>query len=263
MTNDTPFNKITKTALYLEVANQIKKTILGGKFQPGEKLPSERDLAKAFGVGRPAIREALMTLSERGLVEMNRGTKGNLVKKPDLLQGVSAMREQMSWLIQVNESTIAHFWDVVPHLVGMVANAALGKLKETDWQRIEQLLDDMADKIDDFPALLKGLTEIVRIEAQSSGNPVVYMLWQLFLDVLENEFPPLVKKVEPDGKGHMVLEFHRKMVEALRKEDEEEIERLVRKRRIYLRDAFPLERNSGCESECNSDPPFGQIGIEN
>jgi DNA-binding FadR family transcriptional regulator len=245
MQKNIPFNKITKTALYLEVATQIKKAILGGIFQPGEKLPSERDLAEAFGVGRPAIREALMTLSERGLVEMNRGTKGNLVKKPDLLQGVSAMREQMSWLIQVSESTIAHFWDVIPYLIGMVAHAAVGKLKESDWQRVDQLLDDMADKIDDFPALLKGLTEIVRIEAQASGNPVVYMLWQLFLDVLEKEFPPLVKMVEPDGRGHLVLEFHRNMVEALRKEDEDEIERLARKRRIYLRDAYPFERNSG------------------
>lgn len=245
MTNKTPFNKITKTALYSEVATQIKKVILGGEFKPGEKLPSERDLAEAFGVGRPVIREALMTLSERGLVEMNRGTKGNIVKKPDLLQGVSAMREQMSWLIQVNESTIAHFWDVVPYLIGIVAHAALGKLKENDWQQIEQLLDGMADKIDDFPALLKGLTQIVSIEAQASGNPVVYMLWQLFLDVLEKEFPPLVKMVEPDGRGHMVLEFHRNMVEALRKEDEDEIERLVRKRRIYLRDAYPFERNPG------------------
>jgi len=247
MQKNTPFNKLVKTSLYLEIATQIKKAILGGYYRPGEKLPSERDLAEAFGVGRPAIREALMTLSERGLVEMNRGSKGNLVKKPDLLQGVSAMREQMSWLIQVSESTIAHFWDVVPYLIGMVAHAALGKLKESDWQRIDQLLDDMADKIDDFPALLKGLTEIVRIEAQGSGNPVVYMLWQLFLDVLEKEFPPLVKMVEPDGKGHLVLEFHRNMVEALRKEDEGEIERLVRNRRIYLRDAYPFERdfNSG------------------
>jgi len=243
MQKNTPFNKLVKTSLYLEIATQIKKAILGGYYQPGEKLPSERDLAEAFGVGRPAIREALMTLSERGLVEMNRGSKGNLVKKPDLLQGVSAMREQMSWLIQVSESTIAHFWDVVPYLIGMVAHAALGKLKESDWQRIDQLLDDMADKVDDFPALLKGLTEIVRIEAQASGNPVVYMLWQLFLDVLEKEFPPLVKMVEPDGKGHLVLEFHRNMVEALRKEDDGEIERLVRNRRIYLRDAYPFERN--------------------
>ena len=243
MPKKTPFNKLVKTSLYLEIATQIKKSILGGYYQPGEKLPSERDLAEVFGVGRPAIREALMTLSERGLVEMNRGRKGNLVKKPNLLQGVSAMREQMSWLIQVSESTIAHFWDVVPYLIGMVAHAAIGKLKESDWQRIDQILDNMQNKLDDFPAILKGLTEIICIEAQASGNPVIYMLWQLFSDVLEKEFPSLVKMVEPDGRGHMILQFHRNMVEALRKEDLDEIERLVRERCIYLRDAYPFERN--------------------
>lgn len=239
MAEQSPFKKITHNSLSFEVADKIKDAILSGFYQPGDKLPSERNLAEVFGVGRPTIREAVKTLSERGLVEINRGSKGTTVKKPDLLQGVSSMREQMSWLIQVNESTIADFWEVIPYLICMIAHAAAGKLKDHHNLKIDQLLDQMESQLADFPEILRGLNEIIRIEAEASENVVAYMLWELFRDVLEKQFPPLVKIVEPSGKGVLALQFHKDLVSAVRQEDHDKIDLIVRKRWLYLREAYP------------------------
>lgn len=60
--------------LYLEVANQIENLITSGQIKPGERLPSERDLAARFEVSRPTIREAMIALEIAGLVEIRTGS---------------------------------------------------------------------------------------------------------------------------------------------------------------------------------------------
>ena len=48
--------------LYQQVANAIAESIREGEFQPGHRLPSERDLAEEYKVSRPTVREALTVL---------------------------------------------------------------------------------------------------------------------------------------------------------------------------------------------------------
>src|SRR5438132_472499 len=52
-----------------DVATELEEHVLSGALPAGAKLPSERQLAVQFGVGRPLVREALRTLAERGLGE--------------------------------------------------------------------------------------------------------------------------------------------------------------------------------------------------
>jgi GntR family transcriptional regulator, sialic acid-inducible nan operon repressor len=65
-----------------EVADRIEKMIAAGEFGSGEQLPSEKDLSQMFGVGRPAVREALFILQQDGLVEIANGTRAR-VTRPD------------------------------------------------------------------------------------------------------------------------------------------------------------------------------------
>ena len=70
------FKPIQQLRLWEEVAEQIKDSILSGDFKPGDKLPSERELAEQFKVGRIAIREALRSIANSGFVEMRYGAAG-------------------------------------------------------------------------------------------------------------------------------------------------------------------------------------------
>src|SRR5260370_19440069 len=56
-----------------DVFEQIVAEVLSGEMQPGESLPSERQLAEVLGVSRPAVREALKRLTAAGLVEVRQG----------------------------------------------------------------------------------------------------------------------------------------------------------------------------------------------
>lgn len=60
------------------VAEEIDKMIASGEFRVGDQLPSEKDLMQRFGVGRPAVREALFLLEQQGLVETTNGVRARL-----------------------------------------------------------------------------------------------------------------------------------------------------------------------------------------
>src|SRR5690606_41399565 len=63
----------TSPKLYQRVANSIVAEIRSGKYPRGERLPPERELAEEFGVSRPTVREAMIALEIRGIVEARRG----------------------------------------------------------------------------------------------------------------------------------------------------------------------------------------------
>lgn len=60
--------------LYAQVASGITADIVNGAYPVGSRLPSERDLALAFGVSRPSIREAIIALEVDGMVEVRMGS---------------------------------------------------------------------------------------------------------------------------------------------------------------------------------------------
>src|SRR5215218_9691449 len=59
--------------LYRRLADSIAAEIEAGKYQVGERLPTERELAEAFGVSRPTLREALIALEMLGMIEARHG----------------------------------------------------------------------------------------------------------------------------------------------------------------------------------------------
>lgn len=55
------------------ITDQVERLIVEGVLKPGDPIPSERDLAKQLGVSRPSLREALLVLESRGLLQAKRG----------------------------------------------------------------------------------------------------------------------------------------------------------------------------------------------
>lgn len=61
---------------------QIVERIVSGALEAGEKLPSENDLCRAYGVSRPVIRETLMRLQADGLVHTRQGVGSFIRRRP-------------------------------------------------------------------------------------------------------------------------------------------------------------------------------------
>lgn len=58
----------SRSPLYMEIANELKKRIINGDYVPGEQLPSEPELAAHFGVSRGTLREALSVLEKESVI---------------------------------------------------------------------------------------------------------------------------------------------------------------------------------------------------
>jgi GntR family transcriptional repressor for pyruvate dehydrogenase complex len=75
------FNTIMQTdkKLYKKIVKQIEKLLANGTLLPGDKLPSEKEIAKKTMTSRASVREALCALKILGVVDSERG-KGNFIK---------------------------------------------------------------------------------------------------------------------------------------------------------------------------------------
>lgn len=60
--------------LYEQISEKLARSIAEGKYEIGQRLPSERELAQTFGVSRPTVREAIIALELDGLVEVRLGS---------------------------------------------------------------------------------------------------------------------------------------------------------------------------------------------
>ena len=69
---------ITRRKLSDEVFDRLKRMITNGEVRPGDAMPSERELMERFGVGRPAIREAMQSLSNLGLLTISHGERARV-----------------------------------------------------------------------------------------------------------------------------------------------------------------------------------------
>ena len=83
--------------LHEQVAERLQAMILERQMQPGDRLPSERELQAMYGIGRPAVREALLLLERSGLIALRRGNPAMVI---------SANPES---IIREMQPSVAHF----------------------------------------------------------------------------------------------------------------------------------------------------------
>jgi DNA-binding FadR family transcriptional regulator len=81
MTNKTSIMIIQKKSLADMIAETLKQQITEGTYRVGDKLPTEPELMKTFGVGRSSIREAVKLLVNMGVVRVQQGS-GTFVAVP-------------------------------------------------------------------------------------------------------------------------------------------------------------------------------------
>src|SRR5688572_14610888 len=77
------FQRVSTGRISEEIVEQVKLAIREGRLEPGDRLPSERELTTQFGVSRMSVRDALRILEAGDLIEIRVGARGGaFVKAP-------------------------------------------------------------------------------------------------------------------------------------------------------------------------------------
>ena len=133
-----PFLRVTPEKLSQSVVRQIEQLILRGILRPGERLPSERDLAEKLGVSRPSLRDAISELADRGLLASRAGS-GVFVAE---VLG-SAFSPALIDLFSTHEEAVFDYIAFRRDMEGMAAERAARLGSETDLRVIDTIFRKM------------------------------------------------------------------------------------------------------------------------
>jgi GntR family transcriptional repressor for pyruvate dehydrogenase complex len=177
------------------------------EFHPGDKLPAERALAKSFGVSRSSVREAIRTLSEKGLLESRQGD-GTYLCKPckDSLKDalITAVGEESNLFDSVMEFRMVFEPNVAELAASRITKERLDQLKVvTCNQHLCYLSQEDDTNLD---------AEFHQLIAESTGNP-------LFIETAKKLTKAYCKGRNPDLRDHgwkkKSLDGHLRIIEAL------------------------------------------------
>lgn len=164
------------------VADEIEKLIVNNALKEGDTLPSERELMSAFDVGRPSVREALMKLSQKGLVEIKSGEKTRVTRPTTetLLGNISGVA--IGLLSQEKEKhQFEHMRQIFE--IAMVREAARVRTDE-DIKRLAMVLNHNKAACADNDRFVETDIEFHLCIIEMIKNPMISSLYQSLISWL-------------------------------------------------------------------------------
>ena len=204
---------IQRRKLSHEVLERLQTRLRAGEWPPGAQLPSERELMAAFGVGRPAIREALQSLERMGLITITHGERARVasISAQNVIDQVGEMVQQM---LTTSPETMAQFRDARLFFETGMVRIAAERATAQDVARIRAALDaQRAAHIDDF---LRCDMEFHRAIVATTGNPIFVGIQQAIFDWLKEFQYSLVRL---PGAEKLTIAEHTKIVERIAAHD--------------------------------------------
>lgn len=170
-----------KVKIAERVAAELRREIVTGKLQPGDKLHSERDLQDQFGISRPTLREALRMLESESLIVVARGQYGGARVTE---QDPTVIARQVGACLQMQGTTLRDVWQarsiIEPGAARMLAenpsDEAIAAMREN--------VADAQTAIDDPVAYGTLTNEFSLILTRHCGNQTLHVLATLIQDIV-------------------------------------------------------------------------------
>jgi DNA-binding FadR family transcriptional regulator len=230
-----PIRKIVRRKLSDEVFDRLLKDIETGGYAPNAHIPSERELMAAYGVGRPAIREAMQRLEKLGLIVITHGERAR-VSQPTVAEVIGQIGHAARHILATQPQSLTQLQDARSFFeIGMVREAAR-VAQSADIERLESALDRQTSYLTkDSARFVAADMEFHTTIALITGNAVLEAVSRAMLQWLSTFHASLLL-----WKGHetMTLEEHRIILDAIVAHDENTAAAAMRMHLQRSRDLF-------------------------
>ncbi|WP_241737607.1 FadR/GntR family transcriptional regulator [Neptunicella marina] len=203
---------IKSDRLYMKVAEQLRSLVDKGQIKPGERFPSERELADKLGVSRPTIREAMIALELSGVIEIRTGS------------GIYVTQQKQPVERELSDKGIGLFEIMEIRYIIEAEACALAASRITDEQltRLREAVRAMEEEEKQPNASEKADCAFHMIIAEAAQNSaileVVKWLWELRnQSELSTRF---LARIRQEGVHPSIAE-HRKILQALEQRNPE------------------------------------------
>lgn len=193
------------------VRDALLAHIRDGSLSPGDPLPSEREMMRRFGVGRPSIREAMQSLETAGLVDIRHGDRAR-VAEPSLGRMADRIGDTIRHLLINSPADLENLKDARVLIETEHARLAARRRSRADVARLARIVEAQ-DAAEADPARFVTLDgEFHREVATIAGNPLLTALTEAVFTWL-SEFHP--RSVRVPGLERLTLDEHRAIVTAI------------------------------------------------
>lgn len=163
-----PIDLSQREGTTISISRQLLDYLLSGRVQPGDRLPPERKLAEALGVGRSVVREALKSLTLLGLLEVRLGD-GTYVKRID----AEILPQSIEWGLVLGARHVVDLLEARRHLDVILAGLAALRRDERDVADLRALLGTMKSGHRDAVRFASAHAAFLRAVAEVAGNDVL------------------------------------------------------------------------------------------
>ncbi len=190
--------------LYERITQQIERRIVSGDLKIGDQLPPERELAEQFGVSRTAVREAVKTLRQKGLVEVQPG-RGTFITNGT----TRAVRHSLGLMMMIGYATgSGHLVEVREILEPEIAALAAARASADHIAVMREAVATMDAALEDPDKFIEADLDFHLALAEASQNALIPTLIDSIVDLLREQRKRIFRVSGGPERG----QFHHKRI---------------------------------------------------
>jgi len=177
------YKPLQSSKVFERIAEQIEQRILSGELRSGDRLPTERELGEQFQASRTAVREAMKTLAQKGLVDMRPG-RGTIV----IDRTSEAMQHSLGLMMRVGqEHNLEHLNEVRLILEPEIAALAAERATNNECTAMQDAIDIMEVNLKNADAFIAGDNDFHRALAKATQNVLILALVDSIVNLLSEQ----------------------------------------------------------------------------
>jgi GntR family transcriptional repressor for pyruvate dehydrogenase complex len=202
------FRSVKRQRVSDEIVNQVKALISEGVLKPGDRLPPERELIREFGVSRPSLREALKSLVAQGFLEVKQGDR-------TFVKSITSekLQDPLSLLLKADTQKIFDLIEVRKAMEAWGAFHAAQRGSEEDIKRLEQIIGEMKETLDEGKSWEKHDADFHLAMAQATHNTIQTHLMSTIYDLLRES---VARVFRDQGKAKKLFNQHYRIFSAIK-----------------------------------------------
>lgn len=214
---------LVKRKLYQDVMMRIVDLIRTEGYGVSDNLPSERELMEYFGVGRPAVREALQNLHWMGLITINHGERAKIAE-PSFSNLLGTVSLATNHILANSARSLQELKEARLLFEVQMVRIAAARAGPADIAALQSLLEGQAAHVDDTVGFLKYDMLFHREIARMTGNALFSELSEAIIGWLGDFYRELVRA---PGAEQVTLAEHQGIITALAANDADAAVRLM------------------------------------
>lgn len=213
------FTEVKQTSKLLPelISEEIEKMVVRQEFKPGDRLPSENELAQRLGVGRSTVREAIKALVSRNILEVHRGSGTFVCEQTGLVQDPLGLRFQPD-----KKRLGLDLCEVRLMIEPEIAALAAQKATEEEILQMQELCEAIEEKVRRNENYGQLDQQLHTLWAECSRNSIMPNLVPIF-----NQAIPLFIDITRRTLQIQSLQTHQAVVAAIRARDPEAARRAM------------------------------------